>query len=731
MICRIKLSKNTWLSFSVENYSQLIRKIKCLDNDARFLLYETCEKLGIGDFANASIKNQTFPNKLISTFAIPIMRLKLQKPNVPISTKLKKATIIALAVLFSLIASALIFRHPLTESFINRRIQHFNEHYQAMLAVESFAFDGLSGVSFSNITLKPAKGDSLIKISYLHANINMWKLLRFRITLGNLEMKDTWFNFVRHDSITNYMFLLDTGKKPVDSLAKPKQPTDYADQANRLLSAMFNQIPSSITINNLRLEANLNSNIFGFYMKQLVISGHEFETFIEETDNGKVTPWVLQGNLDAGNRSARFKLFTSNRQQVVVPYIDQRWDTHIAFDTLHFSLSGSSNVDTVFTLNGLASLSNLVINQPRISREDVIFGHGFADYHLNIGPDYIELDSTSRLIFNKIEINPYLRYRAEPSKQFTIILNRPHFNASDFFESLPKGLFYNLEGIKTSGELGFHLKFMVDLARPDELIFSSRLEQHHFRILSYGNTNLSKMNGPFMYTAYDRGAAVRTFEMGPSNPNFRTLDAIPAYLKDAIMTSEDGQFFNHRGFLPDAFRQSIVTNIKERRFARGGSTISMQLVKNVFLNRNKTLTRKLEEALIVWLIENNGLSSKERMYEVYLNIIEMGPMVYGVNEGAHFYFGKDVSKLSLAEAIYMASIVPHPKWFRYSFDKDGRLRDFLASYYKLMSEKMLHKELITQQDFDALLPQVELKGLAKSLVLPADSIPPGSLDGEY
>jgi len=659
------------------------------------------------------------------------MRIKLQKPKIPISPKLKKAALIVLVIFFGFLALAMIFRHSLMERFINRRIHRFNQHYQARLAVGSFAFDGISGISFNNISLKPAKGDSLMKIGHLHAHIKIWKLLRLRLTLGNLEVKDVWFNFVRHDSTTNYMFLPDARKKTTDTLAEPNQPVDYADRADRLLSAMFNQIPSSITINNLRLEANLNSNRFGFYMKQLTISDHLFQTLILETDNGKVTPWVLQGNLDAGNRSARFKLFARNNQQVVLPYIDQRWDTRIAFDTLHFSLAGTGIADNVLTVSGISSLSNLVINQPRISSEDVIFGHGLADYHVNIGPDYIELDSVSRFIFNKIEINPYLLYRAEPSKQITIILNKPHFDANDFFESLPKGLFYNLEGIKTSGDLGFHLKFRVDLALPDELVFSSSLEKQHFRILSFGKTNLSKMNEPFIYTAYEKSVPVRTFEIGPSNPNFRTLDVIPAYLKDAIMTSEDGQFFNHHGFLSDAFRQSIITNLKERRFARGGSTISMQLVKNVFLNRNKTITRKLEEVLIVWLIENNGLSTKERMYEVYLNILEMGPKIYGVNEGAQFYFGKDVSKLSLAEAIYMASIVPHPKWFRYSFDQDGRLREFLASYYKLMSEKMLHKELIAQEDFDGLLPQVELKGLAKSLVLPADSIPPDSLKFEY
>jgi hypothetical protein len=644
---------------------------------------------------------------------------------------LKKFGFYFMALIPVMLAAVLIFRHPITEHFLNRRINSFNKHYNASLAINSFTFNGLAGISFNKISLKPAEGDTLMKIGYLHANINFWKLFRLRLNLENLEMKDALFKLIRRDSITNYLFLLDTGMKTAEHETDSTQTIDYADRADRLLSAMFNQIPSTITINNLRISADLNSNCFGFYMPQLAITDHEFETTIEEIDNGKVTPWVLQGNLDAGERSAGFKIFTANHQQVVLPYIDMRWDTHIAFDTLRFSLSGTNPDDDMLTLSGGASLSNLVVNQPRISSEDVVFGKGLVDYKINIGTDFIELDSASRFIFNKIEANPYIRFKALPTKQFTLILNKPEFAATDFFESLPKGLFSNLDGLKTSGDLGFHFKFVVDLAKPDSLYFSTGLERKHFRIVSYGNTNLSKMSESFEYTAYERGVPVRTFEVGPGNPSFTPLDAIPAYLKDAIMTSEDGQFFNHRGFLPDAFRQSIVTNIKQRRFARGGSTISMQLIKNVFLNRNKTITRKLEEALIVWLIENNGLTTKERMYEVYLNIIEMGPMVYGVNEASHFYFDKDVSKLTLAEAIYLASIVPHPKWFKYSFDKEGQLRDYLASYYKLMSEKMLHKELITQVDFDALQPKVELKGIAKTLVLPADSIPPDSLKVEF
>src|SRR5690606_41961669 len=105
------------------------------------------------------------------------------------------------------------------------------------------------------------------------------------------------------------------------------------------------------------------------------------------------------------------------------------------------------------------------------------------------------------------------------------------------------------------------------------------------------------------------------------------------------------------GFVEEAIRTSIATNYKEKAFKRGGSTISMQLVKNVFLSRNKTLVRKLEEILIVWLMESTRTVSKERMYEVYMNVIEWGRNVYGITEAARYYFGKHPSQLTLGESI--------------------------------------------------------------------------------
>ena len=139
------------------------------------------------------------------------------------------------------------------------------------------------------------------------------------------------------------------------------------------------------------------------------------------------------------------------------------------------------------------------------------------------------------------------------------------------------------------------------------------------------------------------------------------MNQISPDLRNALLTSEDYTFFTHKGFNEKAFRASIATNFKEKSFKRGASTVSMQLVKNVFLNRNKTLSRKVEEILIVWLIENEHIVPKERMYEVYLNVIEWGRNIYGISEAARYYFAKPPSDLSLAKAFFWPSWCHAPR----------------------------------------------------------------------
>ncbi|MCS7074977.1 MAG: transglycosylase domain-containing protein, partial [Bacteroidia bacterium] len=165
---------------------------------------------------------------------------------------------------------------------------------------------------------------------------------------------------------------------------------------------------------------------------------------------------------------------------------------------------------------------------------------------------------------------------------------------------------------------------------------------------------------------------------------------------------------SHKGFLEKGFLLAVRDNLRSQAFKRGGSTISMQLVKNIFLSHQKTLGRKLEEAILVWLIENLRLTTKERILELYLNLIEWGPDVYGITEAAQFYFNKKPSQLDLNESIFLALIIPKPRYFYWYFTENAELKDITIQYYVFLTTHMLRNKRITQQEFDNLIPNIRL-----------------------
>jgi membrane peptidoglycan carboxypeptidase len=222
--------------------------------------------------------------------------------------------------------------------------------------------------------------------------------------------------------------------------------------------------------------------------------------------------------------------------------------------------------------------------------------------------------------------------------------------------------------------------------------------------------------------------------VGESNPNYTALSEISPYLRKSVLTTEDPSFFSHRGFINEAFKQSIIKNIKTKKFSRGGSTISMQLVKNVFLTREKTLSRKLEEILLVYILENNRIVSKERMLEVYFNVIEWGPNIYGIGEASQFYFQKHPSQLNLNECLFLASIVPRPKGFMWKFDNAGNLRNQGIVQQKYLTNLMLRRGILTAEDTLYKSFPLQVTGRARSFlrITETDSTAIDSLDlGEF
>ena len=624
--------------------------------------------------------------------------------------------------ILALLLVTFMFRSPIANWVLQKQVDQFNTGHHADLKIKDVRILGVAAIRITGISLCPVGGDTLLKIDTAYASIGILKLFAGRLSIHDVKIKNSWFILKNQDRKSNYMFLLHRDNVSRDTIPAT---SDYSETADRLLRFVFDKIPLSLTIQNFNLFYFEEGHTVGFQIDDLSIKDHYFRTLIKVREDTLQQAWTVAGRIDNSNRLAEFRLYPAGTDRVRIPYIQRKWQAGMTLDTLAFGFSGQEPNGENMRLGGFAFVSGLEVDHRMVAAQPVRFDKLAIDYTFNIGKDFVEIDSSSRVTFNRIDFHPYVRYKPNPSKQITFRVRKPPFPAQDLFSSFPEGLFTNLDGIRVNGNLSWHLDFFADLALPDSLKFETSLDRHQFSVQFYGNGDLTKLSESFPYTAYEHDQPVRTFIVGPENPDFRRLDQISHYLPVAVMTSEDGGFYQHRGFLPDAFRESMITNIKERRFARGGSTISMQLVKNVFLNRNKTVARKVEEALIVWLIENQGLCTKERMMEVYLNVIEWGPMIYGANEATRFYFNKDASKLTLAEAIFMASIVPRPKWFKYSFDETGHLRESNADFYRLVSEKMLNKGWITPADVEKLLPDVDLKGPARLLLKSRDTVSGG------
>lgn len=139
------------------------------------------------------------------------------------------------------------------------------------------------------------------------------------------------------------------------------------------------------------------------------------------------------------------------------------------------------------------------------------------------------------------------------------------------------------------------------------------------------------------------------------------LSGISPYLMKAVLIGEDDKFWKHEGFDFEAIQKAVEKDVKERKFKFGGSTISQQLAKNLFLTPSKNPLRKLKEAILTWRLEKK--LSKRRILELYLNAAEWGEGVFGIEAASRRYYGKAASALGPEEAARLASVLPNPRKF--------------------------------------------------------------------
>ena len=595
--------------------------------------------------------------------------------------------------------------------------KNYSENFHVNLSINEASFAGINAIIVKRIIIVPIHEDTLLSIDSLACKLNLFKLLFGKTRINSLGISSVNINLSKVKEEDNYSFLFQ--KKDKDTMNK--KALDYAATINDLLGKVFNSIPATLNLEHLTMKVRRDKDNFVMMIPNLVINNGELKADTIQLKEGKKNIFCdLKGTVYPDNKTISFALKAKDATKIHLDFIEKWKQLKLAFHYFYFEISRFKNA----SFEGKLAMDDLLLNHPKLTTMDATIEHVSFDFNINAGTNALTLDSSSAIKLNAITIHPYFcMIHHKENKEYSIKIRIPEIESNKFFASLPNGMFDNTNQIKAKGNVAFNLDFYCDTKLPDSLKFSSSFDAKHFQITSFGKTNFSKLNESFEYTPYSYGIPQQPFMVGAENPLFTPLNDISPYLKSAIINSEDGLFYYHKGFIESAFAQSISANIKTGQFTRGGSTLSMQLVKNVFLSKNKTIGRKVEEALIVWLIENNNLCSKDRMYEVYLNIIEWGPGIYGIAQASKFYFNKKPANLTLSESIFLASIIPSPKWFRYAFDTDGNLKEDRRGFFNVLSEILYKKGIITEEQHDSFLPDVKLTGPAKQLIAPKDQLP--------
>lgn len=271
----------------------------------------------------------------------------------------------------------------------------------------------------------------------------------------------------------------------------------------------------------------------------------------------------------------------------------------------------------------------------------------------------------------------------------------------DVMAVVPSGAIRGMGAVDVSGNVSGTARVRTGEAPEVELAANLGCRVHG--VEGYDVRSLSRR---FSRTVITAEGGERKEESGPGSGTWVPASAMSRFLIPSLIAMEDMNFPSHGGIDLSAVRNSARENLREGRFARGASTITMQLAKNVWLGREKSFQRKAKEAVLALLLEEK--LTKGQIVELYANVVEFTPGEYGISNGARRMFGTSPDRLSLSQCLVLASSLPNPK--SDPFTADGKLRPGRARVVEAAMRSMAARGMITEDDLQEGLEEVPRRG---------------------
>jgi hypothetical protein len=352
----------------------------------------------------------------------------------------------------------------------------------------------------------------------------------------------------------------------------------------------------------------------------------------------------------------------------------------------------AESVDQI-NIEGGFRIEDLGLFDERIAADPIqavgVSGRGKGAWHpterrLDIEVATVRMNDAQMLLEGELERTPE-HYRAD------VVVRVPPTDCNDVVGAIPRDVLRSLSRFELIGNWSAFARLSLDSRDLQATELSIRVRNLCEFTSAPKWVRIERFQEPFRHRVVEPDETVFQMRTGPTTDNWVEFEEISPFVVPAVISHEDGGFFDHGGFAPWAIRDALVRNLEEGRYVVGASTISMQLAKNLYLKREKTLARKVQEVLLTWWLESQ--LTKEEILELYLNVIEYGPGVYGLRNAAAFYFGREPIELSPAESAFLACVLPSPKNYYVSFER-GELTRPMKNRSRRLLEHMAKRERI-------------------------------------
>lgn len=369
-------------------------------------------------------------------------------------------------------------------------------------------------------------------------------------------------------------------------------------------------------------------------------------------------------------------------------------ETARATGSVHLKMNGKT-----LELVADGAFDGIIVDHKAIAGEPMPFGAAVRAT-LAVSPEAItvtELGIDVGAI--KAKLSGWLRRGAPTSGQIDVaVASAP---CAELLAALPVQVRGPLDGMVLEGSLGGSARLSIDLAAAigDGTTLTTQLAGDCRAVSEPPAANVASLiiASDHQYADGSHG------KVGPGEANWYNYDRIPPRVRSAFVSAEDGTFWEHNGFDLQQIARSLEIDLRERRLARGGSTISQQLVKNAFLSYRRTFDRKVQEAILTWRLE--AKLDKKQILTRYLNIIELGPHVFGVGAAAKYWFNASPRDLTVRQGAFLAAMTSEPSSMSRRVRKAGGLDPTSTDRVDTILRAMYRDGVISTEDYDLAIRQ--------------------------